>query len=167
MRILRPRRPRPTRVYWLVPAAFLAHSAEELPRFPRWATEHFGTTTTRFYIASHAFVLIPLTLASGYRASRRPGDSRAVFHATAVAAGYGIDAIFHVATTALFRRYSPGLVTAVGLMLPASAYTLWRTRHDGLLTDQELIAAFLAGNVLSAAAVASLYLNMPRLGEPA
>ncbi len=37
-----------TRFYWLVPTAFLAHCAEELPRFPRWATDHFETTTTRF-----------------------------------------------------------------------------------------------------------------------
>ena len=165
MGLPRPSRPGPTGFYWLVPAAFLAHSAEELPGFPRWATEHFGTTTRRFYIASHAFVLIPLTLASGYRASRRPGDSQAAFHATAVAAGYGLNAIFHIATTVLFRRYSPGLVTAVGLVLPASAYTLLRTKREGLLTDKQLLAAFLVGNVLSDAAIGSLYLNMPRLGE--
>lgn len=41
--------------------------------------------------------------------------------ATSVAAGYGLNAIFHNATTALFRRYSPGLVTGATLMLPASA----------------------------------------------
>lgn len=156
-----------TRFYWLVPAAFLAHCAEELPRFPRWATDHFGTTTTRFYVASHALLLIPLTLESGRRASRRPDDARAAFFATSVATGYGLNALFHVATTALFRRYSPGLATAVTLVLPASAYTLWRTKHDRLLSDEQLVGAFLTGTALANAAVGSLYVDMPRLGGDA
>jgi hypothetical protein len=151
--------------YWLVPAAFLAHIAEELPRFPRWATEHFGTTTTRFYVASHALVLVPATFASANRAASRPGDHRAAFFATTVATGYGLNAIFHVATTALFRRYSPGLITAVALVLPASAYTLWRTREDSLLTDEQLLGAVLTGTALADAAIGSLYINMPRLGS--
>ena len=158
---------RSTTFYWLVPAAFLAHCAEELPRFPRWATEHFGTTTTRFYVASHAMVLIPATLGAAHRAASRAGDTRAAFWATAVAAGYGVNALFHVATTFLFRRPSPGLVTGVLLVLPASGYTLWRTRRDGILTDDQLLGASLAGTALCGAAVGSLYLDMPRLGgEP-
>lgn len=156
----------PTRFYWLVPAAFLAHCAEELPSFPRWATEHFGTTTRRFYVASHALVLIPLTLGSGYRAARRPRDRRAAFAATSVAAGFGMNALFHLATTVMFRRYSPGVFTGMVLVLPASAYTLWRTSRDELLSAQELLGAFLAGNALADAAVASLYVDMPRLGGP-
>lgn len=153
----------PTRFYWLVPAAFLAHCGEELPRFPRWATEHFGTTTTRFYIASHC-VLVPLVLESGARGSGRPGNRRAAFFATSVAAALGLNAVFHIATTALFRRYSPGLVTGVSAVLPASAYTLYRTHRDGLLTDEQLVGAFLTGTALANAAVGSLYVDMPRLG---
>lgn len=156
-----------TRFYLLVPAAFLAHFAEELPRFPRWATEHFGTTTTRFFVASHLLLLIPATLASGCWASCRPDDRRSAFFAAAIASGYGLNALFHVATTARFRQYSPGLVTAVTLMLPASVYTLRRTRGDELLTDEQLVAASLVGATLSSAAVASLYLDMPRLGGKA
>ena len=153
----------PTRFHWLVPAAFLAHCAEELPRFPRWATEHFGTTTTRFYVASHC-VLVPLVVASGARGAGRPDDRRAGFAAVAVAAALGFNAVFHAGTTVLFRRYSPGLVTAVAGMLPASGYVIRRTRRDGLLTDEELAAALLAGAALGNAAVASLYVDMPRLG---
>lgn len=158
---------RSTAFHWLVPAAFLAHCGEELPRFPRWATEHFGTTTTRFYVASHALVLVPATLGAAHRAASRRGDPRAAFWATAVAAGYGVNALFHVATTFLFRRYSPGVVTGVAVVLPASGYTLWRVRRDGPLTDEQLIGASLTGTALCGAAVASLFVDMPRLGgEP-
>lgn len=125
----------PTRFYWLVPGALLAHCAEPLPRFPRWATEHFGTTTTRFYVASHC-ALVPLVLASGARGAGQPGSRRAAFFATSVATALGLNAVFHVATTALFRRYSPGLVIAASALLPASAYTLYRARRDGLLSGR-------------------------------
>jgi hypothetical protein len=86
--------------------------------------------------------------------------------ATAVATGYGLNAIFHIAATALFRHYSPGLVTATTLLLPASTYTLWRTRRDGLLTGEQLLGAFLTGTALADAAISSLYIDMPGLGEP-
>lgn len=161
--MIRRHRRSPTRFFWLVPAAFLAHCAEELPRFPRWATAHFGTTTTRFYLASHC-VLVPLVVASGARGSGRPEDSGAAFLATSVAAALGSNAVFHIGTTALFRQYSPGLVTAVSAMLPASTYVISRSRGDRLLTDEQLVGALLAGNALAGAAVASLYVDMPRLG---
>ena len=164
--MVRRHRHSPTRFYWLVPAAFLAHCGEELPRFPRWATEHFGTTTTRFYIASHC-ALVPLVLVSGARGAGQPNNRRAAFFATSVAAALGLNAVFHVATTALFRRYSPGLVTGVSAVLPASVYTLYRTHRDTLLTDEQLVGAFLTGTALANAAVGSLYMDMPRLGgEP-
>lgn len=152
-----------TDFYWLVPATFLLHCAEELPRFPRWATKHFGTTTTQFYLASHA-VLVPLIVTAGAQGARRANSRRAAFWATAVAAGLGLNGVFHIATTRLFREYSPGVVSGALAMLPAAGYTLRRTRQQGLLTPEEIVGAFLTGTVLSTAAVASLYVDMPRLG---
>ena len=149
--------------YCLVPAAFLAHVAEELPRFPRWATKHFGTTTTQFYVASHA-VLFPALVGASARGARRPSDSRAAFWATTVSSGLGINAIFHIATTALFREYSPGVVTGAAGMLPAALYTLFRTKRSHLLTDEQIVGAVLAGTAITTAVVGSLYINMPRLG---
>lgn len=149
--------------YWLVPATFLAHCAEELPRFPKWATKHFGTTTTQFYIASHA-VIIPALVGASARGARRPSDSRAAFLATTVSAGLGINAIFHIATTALFREYSPGVVTGAAGMLPAALYTLYRTKRSRILNDEQIVAAVLTGTAITTAVVGSLYINMPRLG---
>lgn len=149
--------------YWLVPATFLAHVLEELPRFPRWATRHFGTTTTQFYLASHA-VLVPALVGASARGARRPTDSRAAFRATMVSAGLGVNAIFHIATSALFRDYSPGVVTGAVGMLPAATYRLYRTKREGILNDEQIVAAVLAGTAITTAVVGSLYVNMPRLG---
>jgi hypothetical protein len=149
--------------YWLVPAAFLAHVVEELPRFPQWATRHFGTTTTQFYLVSHA-VLVPALVGASARGARRPSDSRAAFLATTVSSGLGINAIFHIATTVLFREYSPGVVTGAVGMLPAAAYTLYRTKRAGILSDEQIVGAVLAGTAITTAVVGSLYVNMPPLG---
>ena len=40
-------------LYWLPLVVFLAHIAEEGPRFPQWATRHFGATSRAFYFYSH------------------------------------------------------------------------------------------------------------------
>ncbi|MGA5466760.1 HXXEE domain-containing protein [Mycobacterium sp. NPDC050041] len=151
------------RFYWLVPAAFLAHCAEELPRFPRWATRHFGTTTTQFYLASHA-ILVPSVLSAGACGANRPTSRRAAFFATSVAAALGINGVFHIATTRLFGEYSPGVITGAAAVLPAAVYTLLRTKRDNLLTEEQILGAFLTGTALSTGAIASLYVDMPRLG---
>lgn len=149
--------------YWLLPVTFLAHVLEELPRFPRWATKHFGTTTTQFYLASHA-VLVPALVGASARGALRPSDARAAFGATTVSTGLGVNAIFHIATTALFREYSPGVVTGAVGMLPAAAYTLYRTKRSGILGDEQIVGAVLAGTAITTAVVGSLCINMPRLG---
>ena len=149
--------------YWLIPAAFLAHCAEELPRFPRWATKHFGTTTTQFYLASHA-ILLPAVITAGTRAANRPSSRGAAFFAASVTSALGLNGVFHIATTRLFGEYSPGVITGAAAMLPAAIYTLLRIKRDNLLTEEQILGAFLTGTALSTAAIASLYVNMPRLG---
>ncbi len=149
--------------FWLVPAAFAAHIAEELPRFPQWATRHFGTTTKEFYVASH-LVLGPAVVACAAAGAKGAGGWKGAFAGSAAAGVMVANTVYHVGTTALFREYSPGVVTAVLGMLPASLYTLHRARADGLLTDEQFLGALLTGNAACLAAVSSLYVNMPTLG---
>lgn len=151
------------RALWLVPAAFLAHCAEELPAFPEWATRHFGTTTTRFYIASHC-VLIPAMLGLVASAARRPARRGATTLAAAVAFGLIANAGFHALAMRRFGEYSPGIVTGVGVMVPASAYALWRLRRAGMLGTDDLLLAAVLGAGFNAAAVGSLRLDAPKLG---
>ena len=46
--------------FWLPSILFALHVAEEFPRFPEWATRHFGTTSRPYYVYSH----IPLIVAN-------------------------------------------------------------------------------------------------------
>lgn len=150
------------RFFLLPAAAFTAHVAEELPRFPAWATRHFGTTTTRFYVASHALLWPTVAGLSVWGAKK--GTRLGAFGASAVAAVMVTNTIYHLGTTALFREYSPGLATAMVGMFPAGVYALWKAREEELLTDEQLVGAFLAGNAAALAAVSSLYVDMPTLG---
>lgn len=146
----------------MVPAGFLVHCAEELPAFPEWATRHFGTTTTRFYIASHC-VLIP-GMVGVVASGARPGATRGgTTLAAAVAFGLIANAGFHAVAMRRFGEYSPGVVTGLGVMAPVSAHGLWRLRGAGVLGRGDLLAAALLGAGLNAAAVGSLRLDAPRL----
>ena len=96
--------------------------------------------------------------------TKRSGGWKGPFAGAAAASVMVANTIYHVGTTALFREYSPGVVTALLGMLPASTYALRRTRREGLLTDEQWLGAVLVGNAACLAAVGSLYVDMPTLG---
>jgi hypothetical protein len=72
----------------------------------------------------------------------------------------GTNGVFHVATTLLFREYSPGVVTGAGLYLPFTVYFLHRVLADRHLTTAQAAAGCLAGTAVSALWIASLWLDM-------
>src|SRR5690242_1359455 len=110
-----------TLFYWLPLLAFLVHVAEEWPRFPAWATRHFGATSRPFYLYSHVVLIAVGTLVCQRAAAQGPGGPWAML-ATAMQHTLLTNGLFHLATTVLFREYSPGVVTGTLLFLPLSAY---------------------------------------------
>lgn len=154
---------RARRGLWLAPLVFLVHCLEELPRFPEWATRHFGTTTRPYYLASHA-VLIPAVVALTRGGTRPDATPTATARAAAVPAGLIANAAFHVRTTRAFGGYSPGVLTGLGVVTPVCARVLFRLSRTGVLPRRELAIAVLAGVALNAVAVASLRVDAPRLG---
>ncbi|MBI3071599.1 MAG: HXXEE domain-containing protein, partial [Deltaproteobacteria bacterium] len=120
-------------VYWLPVLAFAAHIAEEYPRFPEWATRHFGATSRAWYVYSHV-PLVFFVIAIAAFAEKAPPQSVWPLLATAIQWVLATNAIFHLVTTRLFREYSPGVVTGTLLFLPTTAYVFWRTLDASLLT---------------------------------
>lgn len=148
---------------WLAPAVFTAHCAEELPRFPAWATRHFGTTTTRFYVASHC-VLLPGVVGLTAAGTRRHASRHRTVAAAAIPVALVNNTAFHLLTTVRFREYSPGLVTGSVAVAPVSLLILWRLWRHRILRGRDLLTATLVGTGLNAMAVGSLRFDMPRLG---
>jgi len=63
----------------------------------------------------------------------------AIYLARFVDIGFGLIAVYltlvnalvHVVHAAVFRRYNPGLTTAVGMFLPMGGYGLWQIERAG------------------------------------
>jgi hypothetical protein len=145
---------------WVTFALLLLHIAEESAfGFPVWATAHFGTTTPGFYALSH----IPLVGAAAYvarRATRLDASARWLAAGIMVQTALGANGIFHIASTLLFRQYSPGLITSVGLYLPFTLYFLRRASRDGRIRPAQLIMACAVGVSVAVLLSASLALDM-------
>lgn len=140
--------------FLITPIIVLLHIAEEWQRFPAWATRHFGATSRAWFVYSHIF-LVKATIGVCWMATYSPSRAWTIW-AVAAQWGFFTNTIFHVATWRLFREYSPGLLTAVVLFVPA---TVWQI--DAVELDQAgMISAIALGSLLGGLAVASLWLNM-------
>jgi hypothetical protein len=150
----------PGRLAWLLLVALALHMGEEWSRFPEWATRHFGTTSPRFFLVSHVPIVAVVAWVS-WGASRRPAAESFLWWYAFILAAFVTNALFHVATTLVFREYSPGLVTGV-VLYPAVAVRLL-PRVLPILGPRRTLAASIAGALASVLVAASLALDMPTL----
>jgi hypothetical protein len=146
-------------LYALPSVQFLLHVAEEFPRFPAWATRHFGVTTRAYYVYSHIPLIVAI-VAISVGAVYAPAGSFWIFLSAVAQVILFTNGVFHLATTVLFREYSPGVVTGTVLFFPATYMFMQRTIADALLTPTSLVAAAVLGAILGAAIIGSLWLDM-------
>ena len=144
---------------WLPLAVFLAHVAEELPRFPAWATRHFGATSRAWYVYSHIVLISALAAVCAAGRDAAPG-SPAMFLVTGAMLTLAINGLFHAATTLLFREYSPGVVTALLLFFPATALLVTRVSARACLSNRELLLSLIAAASVQGLVIGSLFLKM-------
>ena len=158
-------------MYWVPTLVFLVHIAEELPRFPAWATRHFAATSRPWYVYSHV-VLIALVVTISAQAEAAEPRTLWPLIAVVVQWALGVNVLFHIVTTVLFKEYSPGLVTGVLVCIPATAYVSRSVVADQLLTTSQLGWAAGLGIIVNLVVIASLWLPMDldwklRPNEPA
>lgn len=63
--------------YWLPLIVFIPHMIEEYPRFPAWATRHFGATSRAWYVYSHILLVaiaVPVCLWADSASSQGWGE---------------------------------------------------------------------------------------------
>jgi len=142
---------------WLSVVALLAHMLEELPAFPAWATEHFGTTSTRYFIVSH-LPLVAMAAGIAWRSSRRGATIRWIWTAAVVQSALAANIVFHLGAAIAFREYAPGMVTAILLYPVVSAGLLLRAH--GHLGGVRLALAGVAGVLLSVAVTATVWIDV-------
>lgn len=141
-------------VIWLLPVVFLIHDLEEIALVERWMAHHreeilqrYGhlrpvrimlnltnVTTRQFTIAVATILAIMVWAAWVGARDLSPGFGQD-FYATAVA-GLLLNVVTHVVQSLLLGRYTPGVVTALLVVLPYSLYAFYRLDTAGLLTAE-------------------------------
>lgn len=147
---------RPATVFWLPSATFILHTLEELPDFPDWVSTHFAPMGVLEFAVIH-IPLIGLVLWTSLRAQEPSRSSGWRFMAYAFQWQFGFNAVFHLGAAAVFGDYSPGMVTAATVALPATAFLTVFNRRHGILSSRRALAATGVGAAIAAAAVSVLF----------
>ncbi|RDI54251.1 HXXEE domain-containing protein [Nocardia mexicana] len=143
-------------LFFLPFAVFVVHTLEEMPQFAAWVSEHFAHLTTEKFAVSH-IPLILLVLLCSWQAARNPSRTGWVIMAVAFQWQFAVNAAFHLGTAAWFGDYSPGMVTAATVALPATVYFFVVVRRERMLTVRHTAIALVIGTAVAAAAIGVLF----------
>lgn len=145
-------------VFWLPYVVLLIHTIEEIPGFSKWATRHFAPMSTYKHVIIQVCMILVVLIVS-YQASSFGYHGGWVVLAAAFQLHIGLNALFHVVTTIIYKEYSPGLLTAITLSIPSTIFFFNQMVVDGRLTVNEFIVSLIAGTIIGTSAIGSLYLK--------
>jgi hypothetical protein len=134
------------RLLWLVPILLSLHNLEEAltmlwwtHRVSYWPFANLG----QFYAALALVTLVSFILTAF--AVRGGKGSLPLYLLYGVQAIVLINALTHLAGVIYFRKYVPGLVTAVFINIPFSLDLFGRGLHEGYITRRGLLYTMLGG----------------------
>jgi len=140
---------------WLFPPAFLLHVLEEAPQFTAWV-RHYASAqfTPQDFLRNNGLgVLLGIVLTA--LVSRWPNRGVVTLYFAAILTQDCVfNALFHIATTALYGAYSPGLITSLVVRPPLYAYLSRLAWRERLLTAPAAALSFTAAGLIHAAVVA-------------
>ena len=130
-------------VLWFVPILFALHNLEEALLMKKWSKEnslpfHSAVTAAQFSIA--VSLLTALAFAVTCLGMGRPKKSLGVYLIVAIQAIILVNAFLpHIVVSIRFRKYNPGLVTAIAINIPFSLYLFQRASAEGVVTLQSTL----------------------------
>lgn len=156
---------------WAGPALFVVHDAEEILTVAPWLRAHqaelpsivrpfAGITTGEFSIA--VLLLFVGFLAVAAHGARRARQARLSLPFLLVAGAFAANGITHLGQAALLRGYTPGVVTALLVVVPYGVLLGERLRRSGLVTRRSWMGAVAAGAVLQIPLVVAVLLAVRR-----
>jgi hypothetical protein len=114
--------------FWLFPLAFAAHNVEEAFLLPRWSKSAGGFHRPEgpFEFSFALVILTALAVAITSLCCARGKQSLPSYLFFAFNLGMFINVFFpHLTTTIVLRKYCPGLLTGVFLLVPTTLFLLW------------------------------------------
>lgn len=138
-------------VIWLLPIAFMFHDLEEIVMVEAWIKKNradlhnrlpariirvierdLSMETASFAVAV-CFMLLGVSIATVWAGvSLDRGGSMLPF--AAALAVFFVHAFMHMGQALVLRRYTPGVLTSIAIVLPYSVYAYHRLLADGVLT---------------------------------
>ena len=125
---------------WGVPILLAIHNLEEAPFMEKWSKElplpiHPVVSTRQFVAAVTLLTVAGFAVTYfGIAVIKQPIGIWAVFEIQMIMLVNAI--VPHLASTLRFRKYSPGVFTALLLNLPFSIYLFQRAMQEGLVSWQ-------------------------------
>ncbi|TFI57589.1 HXXEE domain-containing protein [Sphingomonas parva] len=168
-------RPGPA-VLWLLPAAFLIHDGEELLVWKRWMAAHGAALpeiVRRLFGESGGVAAIPIAgiaaamgalfvLFAAVAAAAATGRRGGVQAYAVLLGGFFVHGFGHAAQALLLGGYTPGVATAVLVVIPASLFLYARLFAAGALPRRSAVLLGAAGALLVLPAIL-LALSLGRL----
>lgn len=167
-------------VYWMLPAAFVIHDAEELATMPGWLVAHRGriealltalgagdavdalpTTFARAAIAIGCMAVVFLVATAGVWS--RPASRVWRIAYGGLLGAFFLHAFTHVAQSVAFGGYTPGVVTAVLVVVPASIWVYRALARRGALDPGPSAVASVVALALFVPAALSAFALAARL----
>lgn len=151
----------PSALVWALPLSWVVHDAEELLTIDRWSRNRpeLAALADRSRLARRvvavnsvprrqfavAVAVVGLVLVAGTVAAAARLDSWGGVVYAVFLGGYFLHAFSHVAQSALVRGYTPGVVTAVAVVMPVSLALYRALFRAGVLDVGLAVATALAG----------------------
>ena len=141
--------------FWVATAAYGIHALEEFMfDWKTWANRvlHLPVDWPTFYVVN--FLVVILGIVAAQIGWRLPAISLA-FPALMI-----INAVFfHIVPFVVTKKFSPGLISAVLILLPLGFWLFYGAHIDGILTTVTTALAFVIGAGLMACPIAMLKLR--------
>jgi len=141
-------------IVWLFPAGYALHVLEELPHFTSWARQYANASfTMRDYLIVHVTGVV-VAVASPFVIRYYPSPSVTfLFFTFAFTPAVFFNILFHAGATAVFRAYSPGLLTAITIY-PVTFFLVTRQAlRERLISKRAAMISFFLAGVFHAADV--------------
>ncbi len=136
----------------VLPFAFIAHNTEETLGMEKWSKEipfyfHESVTTAQFAIA----VILLSILALGIIFGKRWYASKKLYmHVISGFSGLLFLNVFfpHVLLTFVLSKYSPGVYSAILMILPLTIYILTHLYRAGIISFRRIVINSLIGSAI-------------------
>ncbi|MFD4663168.1 HXXEE domain-containing protein [Streptomyces halstedii] len=163
-------------VAWGLFAAWAVHDAEELATMARWTAEARPRLRARFpgvpegvwrrldlsqREVNTAVGLMGGVVAAASAAGARTGGRSAFFQTCVV--GFGLHGVVHLAQSAAYRGYTPGVVTAPLVVIPYTVHALRRLASSGIPVRGGRSAV--TGTLLFPVVAAGVHIAARRIGR--